>query len=394
MSKDNLENFFRKRAEGHSYQYREGDWRKLEAGLNALPIGIPLASKLQWMATGALILAVLLALIWGGSKYFYSPLESGLDDIGNIQETQPYLETPPVEETPLNNNELEILNQDSNESANKGKIINKKSTENILNTTRFDTVKANEEDAGQLTPAEPYVNTIFIKQSEPGIDYYFEPFILDVEMMDVSGEDIFEFKQTFVYSLVGAMDFSGTNQSGLGQPKFRYGLAIEYYLLPQMSIGMGVNFTQKTYSANGREYSPPKGFWTNGIVPETTNAKCQILDIPIMLNFFQPIKNKSGLAMQAGISSWFMLKEKYYYHYVDDDPDLVRKWYGENENKYVFGVINLSLAYTYQFNKIWSLMAGPYVNFPLTGIGHGNVNLKSVGVKSSLRLNKYKLKRK
>ena len=390
MSKDNLENFFRKRAEGHSYQFREDDWRKLDAGLNAIPIGIPLAGKLQWMATGALILAVILALIWGGAKYFYSPLVSGLDDIENIQGKQPYQETSPAEQTPLNNNEPEKLEQDSNESTNKVKIIDKKPTENVLSNA----VIANNEDAGQLTPAESYVNTIFIKQSEPGIDYYFEPFSIDVEMMDESGEDIFEFKQTFVYSLVGAMDFSGTNQSGLGQPKFRYGLAIEYYLLPQMSFGIGVNLTQKTYSAQGREYSPPKGYWTNGIVPETTNAKCQILDIPVMLNFFQPIKNKSGLAMQAGISSWFMLKEKYYYHYADDDPDLVQKWYGENENKYVFGVINLSLAYTYQFNKKWSLMAGPYVNFPLTGIGHGNVNLKSVGIKSSLRMNQYKLKRK
>ena len=134
------------------------------------------------------------------------------------------------------------------------------------------------------------------------------------------------------------------------------------------------------------------GYWTYGVVPETTSAECLVLDVPVTISFYQPIAKRSALAIQAGASSWFMLREAYYYEYEVPDPHLISYWHGENENRYWFGVINVSIGYEYAINNKWSVLAGPYFNFPLTGVGHGNVNLKSLGLKAAVKFNQYKLK--
>ncbi|MCK5102925.1 MAG: hypothetical protein KAR17_08920 [Cyclobacteriaceae bacterium] len=63
----------------------------------------------------------------------------------------------------------------------------------------------------------------------------------------------------------------------------------------------------------------------------------------------------------------------------------------ENENRYWFGILNMAVSYEHILTNEWSYMVGPYVNLPLTGIGHGNVELRSFGTRASVRLNRYKL---
>ncbi len=198
-------------------------------------------------------------------------------------------------------------------------------------------------------------------------------------------------KKLYTLSLIGAMDATSTKSSEWGDATFRFGLSGEYYLGNRWSIGIGANLSKKKYQANGSEYSPPTGFWTNGVVPDSTNAICDVLDVPVTVNYFQPINKKSNLIISGGLSSWFMLKEEYWYKYKSNDPDLVSWWGGENENRYWFSVINLSVSYEYALTNKWSVAVGPYINIPLSGVGHGNVELKSFGLKGALRFNKFKL---
>lgn len=153
---------------------------------------------------------------------------------------------------------------------------------------------------------------------------------------------------------------------------------------------MGVNISQKKYQARGSEYTPPKGFWTNGVVPDSLDAECSVLDIPLTLNYFTPWRKKGNVVLSAGVSSWVMLKENYWYKYKSNDPNLISWWGTENENKYWFSILNVSAAYEYKLNHQWSIAAGPYVNIPLKGVGHGQVKLTSFGLKAALRFTTYK----
>ena len=409
MSKDNLEDFFKNRAEGYEFQYRESDWHLLEAKLDDLAPVVGWFTKLKWMLAGAGILSILLLGTWAVNEYLSEAtsdqqvvtnsgelLESANDEISEIQQN-------------VNSGDQNSL-QEAADYPQKPVSANK--NEPIVSSTvgRSDAVESFVEEGQDLAAATPVaeqtdqandqmsletgkINIQSVDQQ--GIGYQFMPFAwppFNPLMPQTEPALEPQVKHILSYSLVAAADFSGTNESGLGQAQLRYGINVEYFITPQISIGVGANVTDKTYDAMGREYSPPKGYWTNGVVPETTSAECLVFDVPVTLSFFQPISTKSSLAIQAGASSWFMLKEEYYYHYDNPDPNLVKYWHGNNENNYWFGVINLPIGYSYTFNNKWGILVGPYINFPLTGIGHGNVNLKSLGIKSAIRFNQYRVK--
>ena len=413
MSKYNLEDFFKNRAEGYEFQYRESDWHLLEAKLDAMAPAVDWFTKLKWMLAGAGILTILLLGTWTVNEYL-SETKSDLQVVTNSAE---HLEPENVEITE-SQQKIKSGGQNSLQEAADypGNFQQEPATANKNEPVVLPTVGRSDEDesfvgegselvatspvAEQTDQANYQMNLEMAKINiqnvdQQGIGYQFMPFAwppFNPLMPQTEPALEPQVKHILSYSLVAAADFSGTNESGLGPAQLRYGINVEYFITPQISIGVGANLTDKTYNAMGREYSPSKGYWTNGVVPETTSAECLVFDVPVTLSFFQPISAKSTLAIQAGASSWFMLKEKYYYHYDNPDPDLVKYWHGNNENNYWFGVINLSIGYSYNFNNKWGILVGPYINFPLTGIGHGNVNLKSLGIKSAIRFSQYRVK--
>jgi hypothetical protein len=71
------------------------------------------------------------------------------------------------------------------------------------------------------------------------------------------------------------------------------------------------------------------------------------------------------------------------YDYLLKDPAGQIHYYTtvyKNENSHFFSVINLSGGYQYHFSERFSLMAEPYVKIPISGVGHGKVNLNSGGI--------------
>jgi hypothetical protein len=96
------------------------------------------------------------------------------------------------------------------------------------------------------------------------------------------------------------------------------------------------------------------------------------------------------LFVSAGISSYIMLEEHYYYEYEEDDPDYIHYWGAENSGIHWFGIGNVSFGYEFLILPSFSLQLEPFIKLPLTGIGHGALELKTVGSYISL---KYRLER-
>ena len=159
-----------------------------------------------------------------------------------------------------------------------------------------------------------------------------------------------------------------------------------------MSAGIGANYTVKNYEAYGREYTPPKGFWKYGEVPEVTEGTCNVLDIPINISYYFPTPKGQRFFIRGGLSSWLMLKEKYNFEYVSNDPDLITSWQGKNENYHFFSILNISAGIEQPFNRRMSMLVEPYLNIPLTGVGFGTVDLYSIGLKFALKLKHFKLR--
>ena len=442
FEEDNLENFFRNRAEGDQYDFREEDWAKMAAKLDAkAAMGGFSLNKYFWMVLGAAISSLLFLIYINFNEVEpqtpvvternqYENQVKKVPKPTNVDETlgtQDNLVSDNLtnENTKLLNNGDDKANQpieqqvsvaqpkndlvirlastknNTNESAiggaGKHETGQSSSSDNQLDIpvtmiTNEKNIAAKSSDAYGREQVYLIAGDSLLSASAQKASYVFSDLYFTypaIKKWPVPQE--IKSKRFYTIGISGAMDISSTGASRWGKPVFRLGLSGEYFINNRLSIGLGVNLSEKKYTAHGREYQPPKGFWTNGVVPDSTNAVCKVLDVPVTISYYQPLGKNKSIVFHAGMSSWFMLREDYWYKYASNDPDLVKWWGGENENRYWFGIVNMAISYEYMINNTWSIMAGPYLNLPLTGVGHGNVALRSFGFRTSLRLNKYKL---
>ncbi len=104
-------------------------------------------------------------------------------------------------------------------------------------------------------------------------------------------------------------------------------------------------------------------------------------EIPLALYYSFKEKKHHHWFATLGSSSYLMKKETYHFLYKNQAGNMVyRDWSLKNENKHYFSVITLSGGYAYRLNKIFSLMAEPYIKVPVQGIGYGKVKLNSGGI--------------
>ncbi len=427
---DNLVNFFRNRAEGDQYDFREEDWVKMEAKLDAAEAASGFVfGKYFWIAVGVLLSSLLfltyLQLIDPSDSEKVTvntqtletllPSEKKIisEDINNQDRAVSSVETNPesTAKIPVSEHGPESLkakgatnkskqliakNTINEKHQNTARGINKNSYSKVDPTAVWGSLSNNTPTDGQLVSNQAIIPALIMpimpESTEQDIDVLPDyDRSQQIKIIIPTQEEIVT-KRFYTLGLVGGLDISTTKASEWGKPVLRLGISGEYFITERLSIGVGVNLSEKKYSAKGREYSPPKGFWTNGVVPDSTNAICRILDVPVTLSYYLPVSKKGSIVFHGGLSSWFLLKENYWYKYASKDPDLVSWWGGNNENQYWFGILNVAVSYEYILNNKWSLLVGPYANFPLTGVGHGKVELRSFGLRTGIRLNKYKLR--
>lgn len=185
-----------------------------------------------------------------------------------------------------------------------------------------------------------------------------------------------------------APDLSMVGSSGVSNPGTNLFLSIEYKLNSRWSLQSGVAYSRKVYKAAGEDYNPPEGFWHYGMVPDATDATCDIIDIPINLRYYISPSKRNRFFASTGISSYLMLTEEYYYHYEEDyGPNLVEEWNVKNENQHFFSIYNLSIGYQRSLGAGWSLEVEPFVKVPLAGVGFAEVELWSTGAWFSVNYN-------
>jgi hypothetical protein len=201
-----------------------------------------------------------------------------------------------------------------------------------------------------------------------------------------SPESNFEFqlnedkrKKVLVGIGIGA-EWSSTPTNTLSDVDIRIDFRLEYVLSSRFSVFSGLGYTSDSYLANKEDYTPERGFWTRSIAPETTSATCKILDISMGLKYYLSGVDKSGVNISLGVLSRLMINEKYYYKYADPSADLVKNWMGGWENIHPFNTLNITAGYRLQIRDWASMQISPFINIPMSGIGHGKVKLLSSGI--------------
>jgi hypothetical protein len=168
------------------------------------------------------------------------------------------------------------------------------------------------------------------------------------------------------------------------------GIGLSYRVTSRLSVSTAIGYSKKIYTAEPYQYKAP---WANIAAKynELIDADCRVLDIPVNLNYSLVKTSKKAVFVEAGLSSYLMLREKY--TLVDQGgqsgypayPDLSYSY--KNKNQHILSVLNLSLGIAKPVSKQTSLVIAPYARLPLTGIGQGKVNLQSVGLNLQLQFN-------
>ncbi|GAA0531261.1 hypothetical protein GCM10009415_10850 [Chitinophaga japonensis] len=165
------------------------------------------------------------------------------------------------------------------------------------------------------------------------------------------------------------------------------GILLSYHVNNRWSFSTGAVYSMKPYGGTPGDYGVTKD-WLPPYDPAHTvrqiDANCNVLDIPLNINYTFMDRPNYALSATAGISSYFMLKEKYTYKYqgVYDKGYELR-----NQNKHYFSVLNLAFTYQFPLSRHSSLGIQPFVKVPLKEVGYGQVKLYSTGVTIQMNLN-------
>ena len=185
----------------------------------------------------------------------------------------------------------------------------------------------------------------------------------------------------FWLGLVVAPDVSTVKLTQVQAPLPNLGLTLDYRLGPRLRLSTGLLRSAKRYSARREDYdwgaAAPRTYQRNF---EDVDAACTVLDVPLNLRYDLLTRPRYRLVGSAGLSSFFMQRERYTYAYLENS--LPRRWERNvvNENRHLLSILNLSLGYEGRLSDHWRFQAEPYLKLPLAGVGAGKVRLTSAGV--------------
>ncbi len=185
----------------------------------------------------------------------------------------------------------------------------------------------------------------------------------------------------FVVGLLLSKEFSFVDMSNMTNLKWKAGLSVEYRFGGKYALKLGANYSQKDYMTSTIEnYQVEDGFWPKATAPNTASGICDVLEVSISESYFMNGHAKKGFFVNAGLTSYFLLREQYNYTYDTNDPELLWSWGENNTNRHWFGIGEVSVGYNLPFADNSSLQIAPYAQIPLTGVGHGALKIFSSGV--------------
>jgi len=182
---------------------------------------------------------------------------------------------------------------------------------------------------------------------------------------------------SLVLSAMAAPDISSAKSSKPAKVSSDFGLVGSYTILHNVSVSSGALYAKKYYNYNSI-YSDGQSW--------QVNADCNVLDVPVNVNYKIMNKKQLSISMTAGVSSYFMLKEKYDYVIGQGAAQQTTTSESYGQNQHIFGIANLGVSFDHQISQSVSIGIQPFAKLPLTGIGANNANLKSVGAFFSLNI--------
>ncbi len=255
-------------------------------------------------------------------------------------------------------------------------------------------------DSNPIIGQERKLNTVFTIPSMEYNNQRLPHFNLREEPVEGTGERlaaIYQPKESMgsnaqerersVVSFLAGLDLTSVRGAGKSSLSENIGLAYSYPLTKALRVSVGATYAKKNYTSAYKFYAPSNPP-EMAQLPSNVSAVCDVLDVPLTASYTVLKGKKVKFNVSAGLSSYFMLKEKYTFDYEGggsysgSQKSAVYEVNGENQH--IFGVADFSISIEKKINDKINIGVKPFVKMPLTGIGYGNVDLESKGVAFTL----------
>ena len=172
----------------------------------------------------------------------------------------------------------------------------------------------------------------------------------------------------------------------MGPVTLAYGAVIGYSLGKRWSLQVGMYATKKNYKAAGNDYKARPGTYYYNLTINNVDAYCNIIEMPLTINYALLHRKHSTVFASAGFSSLLMSKETYHYDYKrwNGSPAYAVHTYKTN-NFHPFAGVMLAAGYKIKLNDDFAISASPYLKIPIYGVGEGKVKIGSAGLLMNLQ---------
>jgi hypothetical protein len=407
---------FRKKVFDADPQFEEAAWDKMERKLKR-------RDRIVFFRKSALILIALLAGVWGYYSFEKVP-EGKIDQVSNNKKGQIHKTAPEngVKQPGLK----EAQGNDIDEKGTKADFQNSSSVENIAGNRsnvieRIGPVATQKPDAREahrvnraVLPADTtagvlnrqLMGSVLVNPVAAGgpalngitvmdIDQRMRPAMIKkvtpVSEQALPAGKAIKVKRNLPVSLAisAGPEFNSASSVVGGDPGFNAGLTLGFGISKKLDLQAGVRYSIKKYSgAAGIRYNFPNtnATWLQNNLTGL-DATCNVLEIPLMASYKVADNASRSINLNAGISSYLMLKEDYVFKYDNQyGAPTERTLQKANANQHLLSVVDLSATYFMKLkNNNLKIGLEPFVKIPLSGVGEGNINLKSSGISLKLR---------
>lgn len=382
-----IDKLFKDGLENPDLPFNDLDWDDLEERLHPKPKRrvIPVV----WLAAAAAIAAMLLIVF-----LLVKPTEGPIgvnsvvkNGVGDKNKANPENKRRKVPEMPVKQNDP-LISKDSTDLAANGfnkHILEKTRENNILTGTN--TPKS---DFAQPDNANLLANVAY----QPKLSNELSPVTFKDQKLIASiatgkpehiKEPVLSKKSRLVLSILAAPDLTSVQKSGMSSLSGGFGVEATYSLTKKLSITTGATYAKKIYDSDFSLYKPNSNYVFK-IIPSNIHANCDVIDIPLNVNYKVFGNSRNSISVSTGLSSYLMLKEKYSYSY-DGAYKGPQDYEVRGRNQHYLGIANVGVEFQHKVNNNLSISAKPFMKIPLTDIGYGNSRLSSTGVAVSVNMN-------
>lgn len=377
----NIDELFRyKLLEGENHiEFQDSDWKDLEAKLDPPQKSV----SRVWIYSAAAAILVAGILVW----YFVGP--AARTSNRTVVQNEQHHQLHPVAPKP----EKKILPEAENrtESSNPGHPTGQSSTSSKTESRAVGSLT--EKKKNERIPISRFPgNNVRIPRSTLPPVVFSEPPAIGGPLPVTEGKQnsmtkrLAKQRKTHInvwngltVSLLGASDLNGVGSFQSTSIGGDVGLLLSAHVFDRWSISTGAIYAKKPYTIGYNQYYSANGYQSQS-QPNKVHADCRVLDIPVNVNYSLWERKGNKIGMGMGLSSYLMLREKYYFQYLNSSGMNSKEINIVNQNRHWFSVLNFQLSYEKQISSDLSIGFEPYVKLPLRNIGYEKVKLQSAGL--------------